>query len=83
MWLHARVLKNIDINPLNYGYKLDEDDNLVPIVSTKPPVPSNFPAPCNCKKCSKPKVCMCRLMDIPCCQYCNCDAGPECKNPLK
>ena len=83
IWLHAPFLENIELNPLDYGYKLDDNGNLVPILATKPPISSNFPQPCNCRKCSKPKVCPCRLKEISCCQYCKCNASPECKNPLK
>ena len=72
IWLHAPSLENIELNPLDYGYKLDDNGNLVPILATKPPIPSNFPQPCNY-----------RLKDISCYQYCKCNASPECKNPLK
>ena len=81
IWSHATLLDHIDLDPLNYGYELDEDENLVPIISSCAPTPSNFPQPCNCKKCSQPKVCPCRSMDIPCCDYCKCNSSSTCKNP--
>ena len=59
IWLHSVFLANIDLDPLEYGYRLTEDSNLVPIISTKPPIPSNFSQPCNCQKCSKASVCKC------------------------
>ena len=56
IWLHSAFLGSIDLDPLEHGYRLTEDSNLVPIVSTKPLIPSNFPLPCNCQKCSKASV---------------------------
>ena len=53
IWLHSAFLENIDLDPLEHGYRLTEDSNLAPIISTKPLIPSNFPRPCNCQKCSK------------------------------
>ena len=69
-------LENIDLDPLEYGYRLTEDNNLVPIISTKQSIPSNFPQACNCKKCSKASVYKCRLLEIRCCQFCKCDESP-------
>ena len=42
IWLHSAFLENLDLNPLEYDYRLTEDSNLVPIKSTKPSIPSNF-----------------------------------------
>ena len=67
IWLHSAFLENIDLDPLEYGYRLTEDNNLVPIISTKQSIPSNFPQACNCKKCSKASVYKCRLLEIRCC----------------
>ena len=75
--------KTLTWDPLEYGYRLTEDSNPVPIISTKPSIPSNFPHSCNCQKCSKASVCKCRLLEICCCQFCKCDAGPRCRNSVK
>ena len=83
IWLHPAILENINLDPLQYGYRLNERSNLVPIISTKPSIPSNFPQPCNCQKCSKASVCKCQLLKIRCCHFCKCDASPRCKNPVK
>ena len=83
IWLHSAFLENIDLDPLEYGYRLTEDRNLVQIILTKPPIPCNFSQPCNCQKCGKVSVCKCRLLKIRCCQFCKCDASPRCKNPVK
>ena len=81
--VHSALMENVDLDPLEYGYRLTDDRNLVPIISTKPSIPSNFLQPCNCQKCGKANVCKCRLLDICCCQFCECDASPRCKNPVK
>ena len=84
LWLHSVFfLENIDLDPLEYCYRLTENSMPVPIKSTKPSIPSNFPEPYNCQKCSKASVCKCRLLEICCCQFCKCDASPQCKNPVK
>ena len=72
IWLHSLFLENIDLNPLEYGYRLTEDSNPVSIISTKPSIPSNFPQPCNCQKWSKASACKCQLLEIRCCQFCKC-----------
>ena len=43
IWLHSAFLENIDLDPLEYGYRLTEDRNLVPIISTNPSILCNFP----------------------------------------
>ena len=82
-WLHSAFLENIDLEPFQYGYRLTENRNLVPIKSTKPSNACNFPQPWNCQKCGKASVCKCRLLEIRCCQFCKCDTSPRCKNPAK
>ena len=77
-WLHPAFLGNIDLDPLKYGYRLTEDSNLVPIRSVKPSVPSNFPQPWNCQKCSKASICKYRLLEICYCQFYECDASSRC-----
>ena len=76
-------VESIELDPVNYGYRIDEDEKLVPVISTKPPIPSNFPHPCSCQKCSKANVCKCRVLGVACCVYCKCKACSDCKNPVK
>ena len=75
IWLHSAFLGNIDLDPLEYGYRLTKYSNLIPIISPKPSIPINFPQPCNCQKCGKASVCNCRSLEILCCQFCKCDAS--------
>ena len=51
-----RNIWSIDLDPLEYGHRLTEDSNLVPVISTELSTPSNFPQPCNCQKCGKANV---------------------------
>ena len=81
--IYQHLSASIYLEPLEYGYRLTEDRNFVPIISTKPSIPCNFPQPCNCKKCGKAKVCKCKLLEICCCQFCKCETSPRCKNPVK
>ena len=81
-WLYCPFLETIPLNPLDHRYAKDEDGNMIPIISMKPPIPSNFPLPCTCRKCIK-VTCKCRMLKIACCQYCSCNARSECKNPFK
>ena len=83
IWLHAPFLQDIQLNLLDYGYALDENGNLVPLLTEEVSLPEEFPIPCNCLKCSKQTVCPCRVKKIPCCQYCKCNTNPACRNPFK
>ena len=53
IWLHAPFIADIQLNPLDYGYTLDENGNLVPVLTTKPSISDELPAPCNCLKCGQ------------------------------
>ena len=75
-------LENIYQDPLEYGYRLTEGSKLVPIISTKSSIPSNFPQPCNCQKYGKVTVCKCWLLEYRYCLSCKCDASPRCRIPV-
>ena len=81
-WFNSLSFDDVVIDPLDYGYYLDEDE-MVPILSTKPSLPKDFPHPCTCKKCAKGTVCKCRVLNIACCQNCKCQANSDCRNPVK
>lgn len=83
IWLHAPFTDDFDINPLNYGYECndDDEDEIVPKIINNA-LPEDFPMPCNCGKCARENVCSCRINNLKCCEYCRCQ--PEsCKNPTK
>ena len=79
-------MENIDLDPLEYGYRLTDEKNLVPIILTKPSIPRTFFSHATAKNAAKPVsanvdyriFCKCRLLDIRCCQFCECDASPRC-----
>ena len=68
VWLHSPFVDSITLDPLEYGYELDSDDDEV----IKPKIvqsilPDNFPIPCKCGKCAKANLCLCRVNNIQCC----------------
>ena len=83
IWLHAPFTADLDIDPLHYGYEIeDEDDDcgeIVPKVISSV-MPEDFPMPCRCGKCAREMVCSCRKHRQLCCKYCNCKSD-SCKNP--
>ncbi|XP_057301782.1 uncharacterized protein LOC130636171 isoform X2 [Hydractinia symbiolongicarpus] len=83
VWLHAPFVRSIDIDPTHYGYVLDEEgDCLKPKITEDDVLPDDLPQPCNCLKCARANVCICRINNINCCQYCNCKRE-ECQNPFE
>ena len=81
MWFDALSEEDTTLDPVQYGYTVDEDGHVLPNILSGPSVPDEFPVPCNCLKCSMVNVCPCRVRKIPCCQFCKCGNGPACKNP--
>ena len=72
IWLHAPFMNKLEIDPLQYSYEIDEDDDdeIVPTIVDHV-LPEDFPMACKCGKCAR---------ELKCCQYCSCQ--PEsCKNP--
>lgn len=68
----------------NYGYKLTEDNRLLPIIIRGDCRPSNLPAPCKCVTCVK-STCVCRQARLGCSKFCKCDvsktSSKPCQNP--
>ena len=83
LWIHAPFMETIDIDPIQFGYFLNDDEEIAPLIMNGPSIPDDFPAPCNCLKCAKPNVCPCRVRAISCCEFCKCGSSAECKNPMK
>ena len=83
IWLHAPFSAELDIDPLNYGYEIEDDeddyDAIIPKIVTDV-LPDDFPMPCKCVKCARETVCSCRIHGLSCCEYCNCKSD-SCKNP--
>ena len=60
MWYNSPFIEKIQMNPVKYGYKFDEEENLVPTVMTEPPIPVGFSILCNYSEFSQLGVCLCR-----------------------
>ena len=78
--LRSPFAKILVIDPLEYGYKLQEDDDEVmkPNIMTIS-LSEHLPIPCKCGKCARVNVCIGRVNSIQCCQYCNSKAE-TCQN---
>ena len=79
--LRAPFIKNLEINPMQYEYKVnqDDEDEIVP-TAVNHVLPKDFPMPCKCGKCARENVCSCQINDLQCCQYCSCQPDSR-KNP--
>ena len=80
-WYHAAIEDSVDIDPELYGFKCDEDENMVPVITDESKMPGDFPSPCKFIKCKSGKTCSCRRGELSCCEYCKCKN--LCLNPLK
>ena len=80
IWLNSACIERIYLDPLEYGYILD--DKLIPDIGAVK-LPKDFPDPCTCLKCARESACPCRTKSLPCCQYCKCTVTLTCKNPYK
>ena len=77
IWYCAPIKRSINIAPETYGY-VNDDDELVPIITDEDILLEKLPMPCNRKKCKSDKTCVCRKNDLPCPEcyvICNCNAA--------
>ena len=79
MWRGASSNKQCEIDPTEYGYNVNNDSTLVPVVMEHQSMPDGFPFPCKCLKCAREKICGCRVNELECCEFCNCKM--KCRNP--
>ena len=68
LWINLPVFESPELDPLEYGYVMD-DDFMVPDLKVEA-IPDDFPMPCSCIKCARDNVCPCRVKNILCCNYC-------------
>ena len=80
LWLHASFVEDITLNPLEYGYVEEDEEQLIPVVVSRSHIPDDFPVPCNCLKCARANVCPCHVRGVTCCKFCKCEANESCKN---
>ena len=75
-WINAGTTESISLSPLNYGYEFETDSGiLIPQVTPAERTLADFPQPCTCLKCARANICLCRMKDIPCCDFCECSRG--------
>ena len=79
LWLHAPFIEDILIGPLQYGYILNEDDELIPLIINKTLIPVDFPSTFNFLKCARPQGFSCCINQYAWSQYCKCKAKPSLK----
>ena len=77
MWLGASSNKQCEIYPAEYGYSVNNDSMLVPVVMEHQSMPDGFPFPCKWLKCAREKIR--RVNELECCEFCNCKM--KCRNP--
>ena len=68
-------------NPIDFGYKLNENDQLVPVWMNQSCRPRDLPDICTCKVCHSEHICGCRKLNIACSRFCVCKANSNCQNP--
>ena len=81
-WNQAAFQNSSYLNPLEYGYKL-QDSLLEPIiVNVKNIMPDDFPVLCSCIKCFQDRSCRCRFDSRSCSEFCDCSGKAICNNPF-
>ena len=73
---HSAKYESISLIPQDFGYTIGPH-GLVPRAISENKMPEDFPYPCNCKKCARETVCVCRKKEILCCDFCK--RRRECK----
>lgn len=70
LWYQSPFQKSINLNPIEYGYHL-EDEFLQPTIELEHyRLPEDFPTPCKCLKCARETICPCRVPKLGCCRLC-------------
>ena len=75
-WVNAATTESISLSLLNYEYKFETDSGtLILQVTPEGRTLVDFPWPCTCLKCARANICLCRMKDIPYCNFCKCSGG--------
>ena len=85
IWHHALEAKPSLPTPKEYGWKEDDNGNLVPFLMTKLPIPATCIAliSCGCKTLCVSSNCSCRKNNLCCTRACICcSENNVCLNPL-
>ena len=81
LWYRAPFEKVLDLDPTEFCYARNDDDHFYAVVTIKKNVPEDFSLPCNCNKCARDGVCLCRRLTIACCKFCKFPPANSCKLP--
>ena len=68
-WLHAPDYTIVKLDHLKYGYSLEENGILAPVISSLPACPAGFPLPCKYAKCQQSNFCPCHQGTIRGCSF--------------
>ena len=52
-WIRSTFDEDVELDPTDFGYVVDDDDNLAPKLLCDILTPPDFPTPCTCLKCAK------------------------------
>ena len=77
---YSQSVTMLSLDPSQYGFYHDDDENLYPLLLNKVSLPENFSEYCNCLKWARGRACTCRLKNIACCMFCKCGS---CVNDAK
>ena len=44
LWIHAPFMETIDIDPIQFGYFLNDGEEIAPLIMNGPSIPDDFPA---------------------------------------
>ena len=66
VWLRSPFAKSLVIDPPEYGYKLqeDEDDKVMKPNIMTISLPEDLPVLCKCEKCARANTCICRANNV-------------------
>ena len=68
-----------DLDPNIYSYELNDEWFLVPKIVDGGTILEDFPFPCQCGKCARDTVCICKINKAEYCNFCKCKQ--QCNNP--
>ena len=78
LWYHTPFERSVELDPVQYGYHLEDECFIPTILSDEERLPEDFPMPCKCIKCARKNLCLCRVKKIPCCTFCKCGNEDSC-----
>jgi len=85
VWMSAGQPSPPDLDPLQYGWEKNGQSlsqvHSIPEQSVAPNEVLNIVS-CHCKSDCHTALCSCNKVTITCTQFCNCNGGSSCRNPM-